>query len=149
MQLKINFSRYFVVLFILSFAILSCRNKADTVESGDQPVFETKEFQDFYKQFGADSAFQMEHVVFPLEGMKAPADTTTMADQDFRWQMEDWVIHRPYDDSNGTFNREFKSINGVVIEKIYDNSGTFTMERRFGKLSSGWHLIYYRELGRY
>jgi len=50
---------------------------------------------------------------------------------------------------NGTYIREFIDIPGIVSERISDESGQYSMERRFGKLSSGWHLIYYREMGRY
>lgn len=147
LKFSINSSLIAIMTVLLSFS--ACKNKATEASASEQPVYQSPEFQDFYKRFSTDSVYQLEHVVFPLEGMRAPVDTADVTDPDFRWKMEDWVIHKPYDDANGTFIREFNSINGVVIEKISDNSGTFSMERRFGKLSSGWHLIYYRELGKY
>lgn len=58
-------------------------------------------------------------------------------------------ISKEFDDMNGAFTREFYNLNGVIVEKIADKSENFTMERRFGNLSSGWHLIYYREMGLY
>lgn len=127
----------------------SCRNNTTKQPVEETPLYQSAEFMDFYKKFNSDSVYQMEHIVFPLEGIKAPGDTTTVIDPDFRWKQEEWILHKPFDDANGTFVREFNAAGGVVVEKIADNSGTFTMERRFGKLSSGWHLIYYRELGRY
>ncbi|KXK38147.1 MAG: hypothetical protein J5I52_02350 [Saprospiraceae bacterium] len=143
----------FVIMLIFSGLVMSCRNKVnrDVADKSTsvEATYETKEFLEFYDRFGSDSVFQMQHIVFPLEGMKAIVDSLERPDPDFHWQKEDWVIHGPFDDMDGTFSREFVDFNGLVIEKIYDPSGTFSMERRFKKLASGWNLIYYREMGRY
>ncbi|MEZ4911303.1 MAG: hypothetical protein R2774_10620 [Saprospiraceae bacterium] len=90
----------------------------------------------------------MEHIVFPLEGMKSPTDSVLINPESFRWNADDWVLHGEYDDS-GDFSRELVAVSGIVFEFISDPTETFTMERRFANLSSGWHLIYYRELGKY
>ncbi len=150
MPLKYNHTGKLVVFAILLFGLWACKNQsASAPESGAVPTYETEEFKNFYEKFGKDSAFQMAHIVFPLEGMQGPKDTLEVPDPNFRWKQEDWVIHKPYDDMNGTFTREILDIKGIVIERISDQSGKYTMERRFGKLSSGWHMIYYRELGMY
>ena len=128
----------------------ACKNKEKT--NGTEPTFptyETTEFKDFYEKFSRDSIFQLDHTVFPLEGMKRLTDSLEEPIADFRWQKENWVMHKPYDDMDGTFSREMLDLNGLVIERISDQSGKYSMERRFGKLSSGWHLIYYREMGMY
>jgi hypothetical protein len=131
---------------------ISCKPK-EASSSGDvieTPVFESEEFVTFYEKFGTDTAFQMEHIVFPLEGLRPMKDSTDVVPDDFRWERETWVKHKPYDDADGTFIRSFKShSNNIVSELIQNETGEVTMERRFGKLSSGWHLIYYRELGMY
>jgi len=136
------------LLVIVSFAA-SCSNKSGNNAQNELPVYESEEFKDFYDKFGKDSLFQLEHTVFPLEGMRRPLDSLDVADPSFRWEKEDWVMHKTYDDMEGTFSREFIDMGGLVIERISDESGKYTMERRFGKLSDGWNLIYYRELGVY
>jgi len=139
---------FFIFIFI---SIVSCKNKEtkEEVEINVPAISESADFQDFYNKFSADSLFQLEHIVFPLEGMKSQKDSLDIPDPAFRWTLENWVIHHAYDDMNGTYIREFFDIPNLVIEKISDTSGQYSMERRFAKLSSGWHLIYYREMGKY
>ena len=127
---------------------LSC-NRAKQSTNIVEPTFNTEEFKIFYDRFSKDSVFQMEHIVFPLEGVRAPIDSLDIASDSFRWQMNEWKLQKEYDDVEGTFTREFLDIGGLVIERISDTSGKFTMERRFGRLSAGWHLIFYREMGMY
>ncbi|MBK9150518.1 MAG: hypothetical protein IPM26_05765 [Saprospiraceae bacterium] len=132
----------------LVIALSACRqNSVQNHAGGNIPVYESQEFQDFYEKFGTDSVYQMEHIVFPLEGMPALQDTSDVIPVDFKWQRESWIMHKPYDDMNGTFTREFIDFKGIVIEKIADHSGRYSMERRFSKLPDGWHLIYYRAMG--
>jgi hypothetical protein len=136
---------------LFGFAFTSCKPKAEpeapTVET---PIYQSPEFMEFYDRFGTDTAFQAEHIVWPLEGIRSMKDSTDIVPADFRWQRQGWVMHRPYDDGDGSFNRTISALNAsIVVEKIQDQSGAYSMERRFGKLSSGWHLIYYRELGPY
>lgn len=152
MQFKSN-SKFilFGTILVFGFLIYSCKPSQDkqSPDPNTLAAYETEEFLSFYDRFANDSVFQLEHVVFPLEGMKSVTDSTEVVPADFKWQKEGWVIHKPFDDMDGTFSREFLDIKGIVIEFISDNTGQFTMERRFGKLSSGWHMIYYREMGRY
>lgn len=127
----------------------SCKNKGTNIVEDEIPLYDTKEFRAFYDRFGMDSVYQMQHIVFPLQGIKALTDSLDRPDPNFKWQESTWKIHGSFDDMNGLFGREFISMKGIVIEKITDKSGTFSMERRFGHLSSGWNLIYYREMGKY
>lgn len=136
-------------LFLVSLILitLGCKEKHNTAKE-TTPIYQSQEFLDFYNKYSTDSLYQMQHTVFPLEGMKSPTDSTTI-DPDFRWNENEWVLHSAFNDANGDFTREFVEVGGIVFEFISDLSGTFTMERRFAKLSSGWHLIYYREMGKY
>jgi hypothetical protein len=152
MQFKINWNFYiFSSVLLAGFMLTSCKSSKEeqSYDPSAKATYETDEFLEFYDRFAKDSLFQLEHIVFPLEGIKAPKDSTDVIRPDFKWQKENWIIHKPFDDMGGTFSRELMDINGIVIELISDNTGQFTMERRFGNLSSGWHLIYYREMGRY
>ena len=148
-----NHFRFNLFIFLVTSSVFlwTCKpSKSEkNQEENEIAAYETPDFLSFYEKFGVDSVFQMNHIVFPLEGIKAVTDTSEIVSPDFRWQRENWIIHKPFDDVDGTFSREFLDIKGIVIEFISDDSGQFTMERRFGKLSSGWHMIYYREMGRY
>lgn len=149
MPFNLRFLHFF--LFLLLSTLWMCKQKSavSSPESDTPPIYASEEFSRFYQQFSNDSVFQMEHIVFPLEGQRRQIDSLDIQDPDFRWQSHDWIIHKPYNDLNGTFSREIIDIGGIVIERITDESGTYSMERRFGRLSSGWHLIYYKELGMY
>ena len=144
MQYRINF---LINVFLLIIAISACKNNTNGNSSSELPAYATEDFTAFYERFGTDTAYQMQHIVFPLEGMPALRDSADVIPIDFRWEREQWVHHKAYDDMNGTFAREFIDFKGIVIEKISDASGRYTMERRFSRMSDGWHLIYYRAMG--
>lgn len=75
---------------------------------------------------------------------KTRSDSTGTGD-DFRWQKENWKIHRPFTDPSGNFQRVYaQPSDKIVIERINLKVGGFTIERRFAKLNDGeWNLIYY------
>jgi len=143
--------RLFNYLILVAIVFFSCKPKEDKIstEISSSAVFESSDFLEFYKKFGEDSTFQMSRIAFPLEGIQSAKDDETILDPNFKWAKENWKIHKTFDDVNGTYVREFYDLSGIVVEVISDTSGKFSMERRFGKLSSGWHLIYYREMGLY
>ena len=143
----------FLSLLITTVMVSSCKSKADSepiaVEEGPQP-FENEEFVSFYNTFSSDSLYQLDHIAFPLEGMRPMADSLDIVPPDFRWTKDTWKIHKAFDDGNKSFVRQIiNGPGGVIIENISDVSGQYTMERRFAKLSSGWNLIYYRKMGKY
>lgn len=133
-----------ISILIMFGLVLSCKNK-----SPDQAVVQEitipEDFNDFYDRFHSDSIYQMQHIIFPLEGI--PAEDSLRSEQ-FRWTVEDWRLHRPFDDMGGTFTRSLYDINSVIIEKISDQSGAYTMERRWVKMGEEWTMIYYKEMGR-
>jgi len=103
------------------------------------------DFHTFYDQYHSDSVFQLKRTLFPLIGLTVSDDSTKIAEE-VMWQKEDWVLHKPFNDQNGTFERTFTNIGGIITEKISANEGMFTIEKRYAKLSEEWHLIYYQEL---
>ncbi len=139
-------------LFVLFSGVFYLMKKNDPQESDtttEVPAYETEEFTSFYTRFGEDRVFQLEHIPFPLEGMPAAKDSMPPAPESFRWGREEWVVHKPYNDMDGTFTRQFMSVGDIVTEIIADKSNRFSMERRFAKIGGEWHLIYYREMGIY
>ncbi len=143
--------KIFSTVLLAAVIFFTCKPKEDKIikEVSSTATFESSDFLEFYDKFGEDSVFQLSRIAFPLEGIQSAKDDETILDPNFKWTKEDWKIHKKFDDVNGTYVREFYDLSGIVVEVISDTSGKFSMERRFGKLSSGWHLIYYREMGLY
>ncbi len=107
------------------------------------------DFLSFYQHFHDDSLYQLEHIIFPLQGIPAEADSLTVAERNFRWQKEGWVIHRPIEESGTQFSRNFKKISDeMVIENISVANGQYGMQRRFSKSGDDWYLIFYAGMNR-
>jgi hypothetical protein len=134
------------ILFLL-FGLLGCQSAPET-EDGKIPMPEDlpESFTSFYERFLTDSLFQMEHILFPLQGLPDKADSATITGNSFRWEMEDWKIHRPIP-AGSDFTIRFRPLSETIIqENIQHESGAYAMERRFAEFDDGWYLIYYAGL---
>lgn len=135
------------LVFIL---LLACKNQpsentAAMPTEADLPAG----FSDFYQQFHQDSAFQIDHIIFPLEGLPDNADLETIQSGAFRWQKENWAFMRPVDYQMSEYRRDFIPLTKeMVLEQITHKSGQFGMVRRFAVISGEWHLIYYAGVNR-
>jgi len=110
---------------------------------------ELRKFDAFYQRFMSDSLFQMEHIIFPLEGLPDNADSATISSNTFRWERDNWVMHRRFDPQNSGFILEFIPFgDNLMVEKIVHRTGEYGMIRRFAKLDNEWNLIYYAGLNR-
>jgi hypothetical protein len=142
-----------LLLFIVLF--WSCKNSSpETAAKQETPATTDVAslppgFSEFYQRFHGDSLYQMEHIIFPLEGLPPDADSLSIAGGSFRWQQEDWVMHRQVDFQMSDFNRELIPVNELmVLERIVHKNGQFGMVRRFALVAGEWHLIYYAGLNR-
>lgn len=128
------------IWFLLVLGVFSgCKSKEQQSELPGLP----EDFEVFYEKFHTDSAFQMEHIIFPLEGHARMMENQIEIINPITWEENDWTLHQPFNDYGGTFTRKYIMTDDVVIEKINDKSGFFKMERRFAKLGDDWTLIYY------
>ncbi len=125
-------------------AVFSCRPKENSAEpTGNLP----EDFTAFYQRFLTDSLYQMEHIVFPLEGIPDNADSATIAGGAFRWLPENWVMHRLVDPSTSDFDIHFETFGAdIVTENLIHRSGQYALRRRFAKQGTEWNLIYYAGL---
>lgn len=125
--------------FLLALAALSaCRSRAKA---------DFSDFAVFYEKFHQDSAFQMAHIQFPMQGLPDNADSATLASNTFRWEPSNWKINKPIDFEKSGFSQQVQPLgDGLVIEKIVHESGKYAMLRRFAKLDDQWYLIYYAGL---
>ena len=104
-----------------------------------------EDFHDFYNSFHSDSIFQMEHIIFPLAGIGKSGDSVNTIVKK-QWLADEWLLHKPFNDQGGTFERSFTNVQGIVTETITGNGGMFSMEKRYSRLADDWYLIYYQEL---
>ena len=140
--------KYFLSISIICF-IFACKPKQPENKNTTVSKSIPTDFIEFYKRFHANSDFQLSHILFPLEGLPANADSLDFADGQFKWQKEDWKIHKALDENNKDFKREWIPLGDyTIIEKITQTKQGFTMQRRFYKQSDGWYLIYYAAMNR-
>ena len=135
---------FWVVAFGL--ILLGCRKKPSSplIESG---WVHAEEFEAFYERFHRDSTFQMDHIVFPLEGIPDNADPAVVAGGTFRWTPETWRMNRPIDLEETGFRREIGFLgNDILTERLVHESGDYAMMRRFARMGEEWYLIYYAGL---
>jgi hypothetical protein len=126
--------------------IPGCKPPAETDEqsiSSPRPDTLPADFVTFYKAFHQDSAFQIQHITFPLPGMM---QDTAGQDSAVVWQAVDWKMHRAVT-ADSDWAIDFTSpAEGVIVEFIYARDGSFWMERRFARSTQDWYLIYYSGL---
>jgi len=144
------------VILTSIFFTMKLRQMTNTVQDSTEAIEEyvpeegmPSGFLAFYQRFHDDSLFQLEHVIFPLQGIPAEADSATIVDGRFRWEKEGWVMHHPIEDAGTQFARNFKKItDDLVIENISVAQGQYGMQRRFSKSGDDWYLIYYAGMNR-
>ena len=139
--------KYILTIFI-GILFLSCKGKQDQSDSNKktyQEVAVSADFRSFYDKFLRDSSFQMQSIDFPLNGLPNLSEVEDY--ENFKWQEENWIIHKPLNDPNNEFLVETETLGAsLVIETISHKSGSFQMVRRFAKTTDGWKLIYFQDL---
>lgn len=114
-------------------------NTTQSVTSQQLP----ESFKAFYEQFQSDSAYQVNHIIWPLR--RITDDSISLPD----WTADTWTLHRPFNDMGGTFERSFIVSDQLIQEVIADASGSYSMERRYQAIGDSWRMIYYRAMGAY
>lgn len=105
------------------------------------------DFLVFYTQFHSDSMYQMSHIDFPLDGVPEYADSLTLAEGNFKWQKEDWKMHRNLELRKENFHENlYQHSDGLILEFIPTGDKKLWIERRFLKSGGDWRLIYYSGL---
>ncbi len=131
--------------------ITACRRSSDQTTVSTDAAQEqglSPDFMNFYMRFHTDSLYQMAHITFPVEGYVPNIGLDSTELQSTQWQQEDWIMHRPLDNSAGNFRQEYQQLNNMVIEYIINDDERMAMERRFSKLGNEWYLIYYMGMNR-
>ena len=132
----------------LALSLFSCRNQNGSNVKEQLPA-EYQGFADFYERFHQDSLYQMEHIIFPLEGLPREADSILIAEGAFRWQKDSWRMQRGFNLQSSSFEQQLIPVSeDLIIEKINHKSGDLGIQRRFARFGEDWYLIYYADLNR-
>ena len=143
MRISINYI-FLLFLMILISIFIGCR-EVPKESANEPPVIVVSGFETFYEHFHSDTAYQLSHIRFPLEGMPSYADGEEVDISNFRWQKEDWVIHKKMDDED--FEVRFEVFDeSLITEIIKHRSKQVALVRRFAKSDGEWFLIYYSGL---
>ena len=109
------------------------------------------DFLIFYSQFHNDSTFQMQHIDFPLDGIPNYADSLTLVEKNFRWQEEDWELHKLTERRKESFHEDLVILEDWLINEfisVGQGEKQLWMERRFMKSGGEWRLIYFSGLNK-
>ena len=105
------------------------------------------DFVAFYEKFHQDSAYQMAHIIFPLEGYPSQVDSATIAEGTFRWYADTWRMHKMAGFTSTDFTRTFEEkLPGMMNETVLQNGSPYGMFRRFYKRGDEWFLIFYSDM---
>jgi hypothetical protein len=145
---------FFALSGLLSLLLLvtGCQSKNNTPSSDEssEVVADTLpgDFVLFFNRFHEDSAYQLEHIIFPLEGLPpSSGGDDSLTSKRYYWQKADWKKHNPFTDPSGNFEHWYEVLNDRIIEHWVHMKGTnLHIKRRFAKLEDGWYLIYYQGL---
>lgn len=136
----------FRFLLLLSLAFIGCKDQKTPDLPAELPV----DFQVFYELFHRDSAYQMEHITFPLAGLPDYAEPDQLGGSTYYWQEEDWTMHRPRLKEDEEFIRSVDLLaEGMVRERLIHKDRSLMTERRFAKMNEEWYLIYYAGINTY
>ena len=139
--------------YLLPFALLlffACKDKPQqAAELTAEDLALPEGFSGFYTRFHLDSAYQMEHIVFPLQGIPDNADEAAINAGDHKWEKETWSLMKPVDYQMSEYERQFIPLTDeMVMERVLHKNGQYGMVRRFAVIGDEWNLIYYAGLNR-
>ena len=146
--------RFLLLIVPIFFLLYNCKNNPQTTAVGQETTTLPTDaalppdFLAFYKRFHEDSAYQIAHISWPLQGdVSEQIDSTHYQPKSHTWTPETWrMMHLGF--SPQDFKIETQMLGDMmVIERIRARSVSYGLERRFAKQSNGeWELIFYSDV---
>lgn len=149
MQLKRAISQKILIPLLVLLVWVGCKNEVKLPQQDAQGL--PPDFVTFYNKFHNDSAYQMAHIEFPLEGYPSGnLKDSTQNGEEFRWTEDKWLMHHLDFFNDQLFTRTFESpmpivINEIIIEK---QNGYGTLRRFLKREDNDWRLIFYSDMNR-
>ncbi len=141
---------FFGILLSGVIYLASCGTGGGTKEPPiEQPIIENEDdsFGEFYTRFHRDSAYQMEHITFPLEGLPMMADSFLVNYGKHFYEKDGWKILKEVDwDTIEGYVRTLEPTGLGIVNEYICTHDNFCMSRRFAKLHDGWYLVYYEDM---
>lgn len=136
----------YYALCLLIILLAACKESdgptaEETAESLQLPV----DFVEFYDRFHADSAYQVGHIQWPLQGITS---SDSLRKPGFAFQKEDWRMHKVFDPEESGYRSEFEMLTeDLIVERINDRQGRYGLMRRWLRTNQEgeWMLIFYQE----
>ena len=129
-----------MVFVIVLFNNCKRDNNIITKVNNELPI----DFVEFLDTFHTDSTFQMNSIIFPLEGAIRANSENTDSMIPYKWIKYKWKLHHKFNNYENIFTQKYYIFNKTtIIEKTSGVSGLFQMEKRFAKMNDRWNLIYY------
>ena len=101
-------------------------------------IEKTENFDEFYVKFHSDSLFQVQRMVFPLEGGRYDYDTEE------KWTRENWRMKKVtvYQVDPSEFSVELNKEDTMVFERIYIPNSGFDFQCRYKLIDGKWYMVY-------
>jgi hypothetical protein len=140
--------RLFLFLLLCAGSMAACKNQPKEADSSAVEVQLPADFFEFYDKFHSDSAYQVAHITWPLQGdTDEKIDSVHFQKKRTAWTPENWRMQRmDFNHDDYFFDRQMLG-DLIIVERIRPRTANYGIERRFAKQSDGqWALIYYSDL---
>ena len=119
-------------VLIISF-VVACHSQRKSLSS-----VSNENFDEFYLKFHNDSLFQLQRIIFPLEGGKYDYDSEE-AWTPKNWQIKKVTVHQV---DLQEYSIEFDRSDTLVFERIYLPNSGFDFQCRYRLMNGKWYLFY-------
>ena len=128
--------KYLKIYLVLAFAVTF-------TACGFQKNSEGENFERFYTKFHKDSSFQIERIIFPLNGETSYLEPE--GKQMKLWYAKEWIMQQSYDatDTLG-YEQSIISVDSLVVDVIYDSANQ-GITRYFSLRDGKWYLTFYSD----
>jgi hypothetical protein len=141
-----------LLIFSVAFLAVCCKQNPNTsapeasTAAAPAELQLSPDFKEFYTRFHADSAYQMEHIIWPLEGITTvERDSSKRERITTKFEQKDWRMHRALEGTD--FVQNWTSFaDGIYEESIRYAAANYGMSRRFAKIAGEWHLVFYSDM---
>lgn len=119
----------FSIIAIVGF--FSCGGSKNTIAAEE-------DFDTFYDKFHSDMEFQMDRIIFPLEGGSAQVDETVP------WTKDNWLTMKVkiYDVDTNEFAVNYHKTEDEFVQSFQLRGSGFSAEYRFKLIKNKWYLVY-------
>ena len=127
----ITVTQRIILLMISLYVISSCG-------SAKNATAENEDFDIFYEKFHTNIDFQMDRIIFPLQG------TSVDANGEREWTSENWIPMKVkiYDVDKSKYKTSYNKTDNTFTQKFWLPGTGFSAEYRFEKRAGFWYLVY-------